>query len=290
MLLDKLLVQLKETGHCVLIFSQMVRMLDILADYLTFKRFTFQVCVCVCVCVCQRKTKDRADGMREKSVHCPRRDSNLYLWDTRPSCFRLHHDGRYASRQSKQTLQALTRQLDRETIMHETLQLLSAGPRRQASARTAAEPDEACQRKTKDRADGMREKSAHCPRRDSNVYLMGYAPIVLPITPRRQARLPSVAHTLQTLTRHLDRETITHETLQILSAGPRHQASARTSTESDEACQRKTKDRADGMREKSAHCPRRDVCACVCVCVRVCVRVCACVHACVCVCVCVTMK
>ena len=27
--------------------------------------------VCVCVCVCQRKTKDRADGMREKSAHCP---------------------------------------------------------------------------------------------------------------------------------------------------------------------------------------------------------------------------
>ena len=25
----------------------------------------------VCVCVCQRKTKDRADGMREKSAHCP---------------------------------------------------------------------------------------------------------------------------------------------------------------------------------------------------------------------------
>ena len=24
------------------------------------------VCVCVCVCVCQRKTKDRADGVREK--------------------------------------------------------------------------------------------------------------------------------------------------------------------------------------------------------------------------------
>ena len=39
---------------------------------------------CVCVCVCQRKTKDRADGMREKNAHCPRRDSNLYLWDTRP--------------------------------------------------------------------------------------------------------------------------------------------------------------------------------------------------------------
>ena len=88
----------------------------------------------------------------------------------------LHHDGRHASRQSKQTLQTLTRQLDRETIMHETLQLLSAGPRRQASARTSAESDEACQRKTKDRADGMREKSAHCPRRDSNLYLWDTRP------------------------------------------------------------------------------------------------------------------
>ena len=115
--------------------------------------------------------------MREKSAHCPRRDSNLYLWDTRPLCFRLHHDGRHASRQSKQTLQTLTRQLDRETIMHETLQLLSAGPRRQASARTSAESDEACQRKTKDRADGMREKSAHCPRRDSNLYLWDTRPL-----------------------------------------------------------------------------------------------------------------
>ena len=52
------------------------------------------VYVCVCVCVCQRKTKDRADGMREKSALCPRRDSNLYLWDTRPPCCRLHHEGR----------------------------------------------------------------------------------------------------------------------------------------------------------------------------------------------------
>ena len=52
---------------------------------------------------CQRKTKDRPDGMREKNAHFPRRDSNLYLWDTRPPCFRLHHEGRLASRQSKQT-------------------------------------------------------------------------------------------------------------------------------------------------------------------------------------------
>lgn len=42
LLLDKLLCRLKETGHRVLIFSQMVRMLDILSDYLTYRRFQFQ--------------------------------------------------------------------------------------------------------------------------------------------------------------------------------------------------------------------------------------------------------
>jgi len=42
MLLDKLLVRLKETGHRVLIFSQMVRMLDIIAEYLQQRRFAFQ--------------------------------------------------------------------------------------------------------------------------------------------------------------------------------------------------------------------------------------------------------
>ena len=82
-----------------------------------FKFYAQNECVCVCmgVCVCvgvcvwvcgcvSRKTKDRADGMREKSAHSPRRDSNLYLWDTRPRCFRLHHGGKAASRQSKRTL------------------------------------------------------------------------------------------------------------------------------------------------------------------------------------------
>ena len=93
------------------------------------------VCVCECVCVCVRKTKDRADGMKEKSAHSPRRDSNLSLWDTRPPCFRLCYEDRHASRQFEQTLHTLTRQLHRETIMHETLQLLSAGPRRQACVR-----------------------------------------------------------------------------------------------------------------------------------------------------------
>nr|AML25534.1 ATP-dependent chromatin remodeler chd1 [Euschistus heros] len=42
LLLDKLLVRLKETGHRVLIFSQMVRMLDILAEYLQMRHFPFQ--------------------------------------------------------------------------------------------------------------------------------------------------------------------------------------------------------------------------------------------------------
>lgn len=42
-LLDKLLCRLKETGHRVLIFSQMVRMLDILAEYLQLRHFLFQV-------------------------------------------------------------------------------------------------------------------------------------------------------------------------------------------------------------------------------------------------------
>ena len=42
-LLDKLLTRLKERGNRVLIFSQMVRMLDILAEYLALKRYTFQV-------------------------------------------------------------------------------------------------------------------------------------------------------------------------------------------------------------------------------------------------------
>jgi len=39
--LDQLLMALLERGHKVLIFSQMTRMLDILGDYLTYKKFTF---------------------------------------------------------------------------------------------------------------------------------------------------------------------------------------------------------------------------------------------------------
>ena len=42
-LLDKLLVRLKETGHRVLIFSQMVMMLDVLAEYMQLRHFQYQV-------------------------------------------------------------------------------------------------------------------------------------------------------------------------------------------------------------------------------------------------------
>lgn len=42
-LLDKLLTRLRDRGNRVLIFSQMVRMLDILAEYLTIKHYPFQV-------------------------------------------------------------------------------------------------------------------------------------------------------------------------------------------------------------------------------------------------------
>uniref|UniRef100_A0A7N0SWY7 Protein CHROMATIN REMODELING 5 n=1 Tax=Kalanchoe fedtschenkoi TaxID=63787 RepID=A0A7N0SWY7_KALFE len=41
-ILDKLLVRLHETNHRVLIFSQMVRMLDILAEYMSLRGFQFQ--------------------------------------------------------------------------------------------------------------------------------------------------------------------------------------------------------------------------------------------------------
>lgn len=41
-LLDKLLTKLRVDGHRVLIFSQMVRMLDILSDYMSLRNYTHQ--------------------------------------------------------------------------------------------------------------------------------------------------------------------------------------------------------------------------------------------------------
>ena len=62
-----------------------------------------------------------------------------------------------------------------------------------------------------------------------------------------------------------------YETLQVLSAGPRRQASARTSAESDEACPRKTEDRADDMRERlPIPFSGNEQCVCMCVCACVC--------------------
>src|SRR5690606_5741759 len=42
MLIDQLLSKLRKDGHRVLIFSQMVRMLDILGDYLSLRGYKFQ--------------------------------------------------------------------------------------------------------------------------------------------------------------------------------------------------------------------------------------------------------
>jgi SNF2 family DNA or RNA helicase len=41
-LLDKLLPKLQAEGHRVLIFSQMVRLLDILQDYMAFRKYKFE--------------------------------------------------------------------------------------------------------------------------------------------------------------------------------------------------------------------------------------------------------
>jgi chromodomain-helicase-DNA-binding protein 7 len=41
-LVDKLLPKLKRDGHKVLIFSQMIRVLDIIEDYLILKRFSYE--------------------------------------------------------------------------------------------------------------------------------------------------------------------------------------------------------------------------------------------------------
>jgi chromodomain-helicase-DNA-binding protein 1 len=41
-LLDKLLAKLKADGHRVLIFSQMVRLLDIISDYMQARGYVFQ--------------------------------------------------------------------------------------------------------------------------------------------------------------------------------------------------------------------------------------------------------
>ena len=63
----------------------------------------------------------------------PSTDSKLYLWDTRPSCFRLHHESRHASRQSKQTLQTLAHQLHRARVCHNEKKVPDEWQARQAT-------------------------------------------------------------------------------------------------------------------------------------------------------------
>lgn len=41
-LLDKLLPKLQSKGHRILIFSQMVKMIDILQDYLSYRKYLFE--------------------------------------------------------------------------------------------------------------------------------------------------------------------------------------------------------------------------------------------------------
>ena len=92
----------------------------------------WSVCVCVCVCVCVRERRKIELMAWVKKCPFPSTGSEPVPLGYAPMVLPITPQGRHALRQSKQTLQ-----------------LLSAGPRRQASARTSAELDEACQRKTK---------------------------------------------------------------------------------------------------------------------------------------------
>ena len=132
------------------------------------------MCVCVCVCVCVREKRKieptvwgkkvpfALDGIRTCTSGIRAHRASDYTTRTRARPPRVSRNKHFSHSPVSSTA--------KQSCM-KTLQLLSAGPRRQASARTSAESDKACQRKTKDRADGMREKSAFCPRRDSNLYL-----------------------------------------------------------------------------------------------------------------------
>ena len=74
-LLDKLLARLKADGHRVLIFSQMVRMLNILSDYMTLRGYIFQ-----------RLDGNVSSDMRKKSIehfNAPGSPDFVFLLSTR---------------------------------------------------------------------------------------------------------------------------------------------------------------------------------------------------------------
>ena len=109
------------------------------------------VCVCVCVCVCVRERRKIERTEWGKKVPVP-----LDGIRTCTSGIRAHRASDYTTiagtprvSQNKHFRQSPASSIVKQSCK-ETLQLLSAGPRRQASARTFAESDEACQRKTKD--------------------------------------------------------------------------------------------------------------------------------------------
>jgi len=68
-LLDKLLPKLRSEGHKILIFSQMVRMLDLISEYCEFRKFPYE------------RLDGRVRGTeRQKSIDRFERDSNSFLF------------------------------------------------------------------------------------------------------------------------------------------------------------------------------------------------------------------
>jgi len=67
-LLDKLLPKLRQEGHKVLIFSQMVRMLDLISEYCEFRNFPYE------------RLDGRVRGTdRQKSIDRFERDKNSFF-------------------------------------------------------------------------------------------------------------------------------------------------------------------------------------------------------------------
>ena len=118
--------------------------------------------------------------MSEKSAHSHWRDWDLYLWNTHPLCFPLHHESRRASHQFKQTPQTLTHQLHRETqacIMKDSDSYMRDRDSHQVSPGHPLSQIRCVRERRTIELTALAKKSAHSPRRDSNL-TSGIAPIV----------------------------------------------------------------------------------------------------------------